>query len=516
MDSVVLYLRVSTSEQKDYGYSLQYQKEALLRYCEIKNLNVLAIYEEDFTGTTFDRPKFNEMLSFIQSNRRFVNKLLFIKWDRFARNAHEAFSMISKLRGWGVQVNASEQPLDIEQPENKMLLSIYLVQGEIESDKTSMRTKDGMYQASLEGRCVSRPPIGYINAIDEFKNKIIVPGEKAPLVVEAFELLAKGVYTREDVRKMMLKKGLKRTKTSFKDMMQNVNYIGKIKVKAYKKNPEKIVDGQHTPIISEELFHKVQSIITGYTRKSIRHKKRDSNLPLRGYLKCAVCGRNLTGEGAVGNGGKYYYYKCQRDCKERFSANEAHEDFEYYLQNLTVTQEQSEMFLKVMGDIFKSKEGDRKSEIGKIDQQINKVENDILKLEQKYYVDDNSISLESFERLSNHLKGQLLELKTEKCNLLGSDSNFDKYYKFGVSVFSNLRTAYEEAPIEVKQKILSSIFPNKLVYSQKKYRTTVEPDSMLHILFNINELRDGEKEKAAENSGLSYKAPPLGLEPRTP
>jgi site-specific DNA recombinase len=50
----------------------------------------------------------------------------FTKWDRFSRNAGDAYQMINILRKVGVEPQAIEQPLDLSVPENKMMLAFYL------------------------------------------------------------------------------------------------------------------------------------------------------------------------------------------------------------------------------------------------------------------------------------------------------------------------------------------------------------------------------------------------------
>jgi hypothetical protein len=48
------------------------------------------------------------------------------------------------------------------------------------------------------------------------------------------------------------------------------------------------------------------------------------NTCLSGYLKCPICGSNMTGAESTDNGGKYYYYNCSREGKHfRCRADEA-------------------------------------------------------------------------------------------------------------------------------------------------------------------------------------------------
>ena len=57
-----------------------------------------------------------------------------MKWDRFSRNAGDAYQMINILRKLGVEPQAIEQPLDLSVPENKMMLAFYLAAPEVEND----------------------------------------------------------------------------------------------------------------------------------------------------------------------------------------------------------------------------------------------------------------------------------------------------------------------------------------------------------------------------------------------
>ncbi|MCF0048942.1 recombinase family protein [Dyadobacter sp. LJ53] len=62
----------------------------------------------------------------------------FTKWDRFSRNAGDAYQMINMLRKPGAEPQAIEQPLDLSVPENKMMLAFYLAAPEVENDRRAL------------------------------------------------------------------------------------------------------------------------------------------------------------------------------------------------------------------------------------------------------------------------------------------------------------------------------------------------------------------------------------------
>ena len=59
----ILYIRVSTDEQAEKGYSLKHQEERLRQYCQHQQIEVVAVYK-DHSAKTFERPEFTKLLAF--------------------------------------------------------------------------------------------------------------------------------------------------------------------------------------------------------------------------------------------------------------------------------------------------------------------------------------------------------------------------------------------------------------------------------------------------------------------
>ena len=111
MKNVILYVRVSTDEQADKGFSLRDQEEKLLRHCLDNNLNVLEIYREDYSAKTFNRPEMKKLIAHCKKEHKTIDQLLFIKWDRFSRNTSESYNKINLFNSLGITPNAITQPL---------------------------------------------------------------------------------------------------------------------------------------------------------------------------------------------------------------------------------------------------------------------------------------------------------------------------------------------------------------------------------------------------------------------
>src|SRR5690606_20496603 len=130
-------------------------------------------------------------------------------WDRFSRNAGDAYQMINVLNGLGVEPQAIEQPLDISIPENKMMLAFYLAAPEVENDRRALNTFHGMRRARKEGRWMGPAVVGYQNRANEKGQKYICPKEpQASIMRWVFEELATGKWYIDQIWKEAYKRGL--------------------------------------------------------------------------------------------------------------------------------------------------------------------------------------------------------------------------------------------------------------------------------------------------------------------
>src|SRR5699024_6038050 len=148
-------------------------EEVLLKYCNSRSIKVRNIIYEDYSAKSFDRPEWQKLLLNLKRRGNNVNLILFTKWDRFSRNAGDAYQMINTLRRLGVEPQAIEQPLDLSIPENKMMLAFYLAAPEVENDRRALNTFHGMRRARKEGRYMGLAPVGYVNKITEHGRKYI-------------------------------------------------------------------------------------------------------------------------------------------------------------------------------------------------------------------------------------------------------------------------------------------------------------------------------------------------------
>lgn len=143
---------------------------------------------------------------------------------------------------------------------------------------------------------------------------------------------------------MMWEKGLKLGRSAFPRTLQNHVYIGKVFIPRYKDEDEEVIQGLHEPIIGEELFNKVQRIISGNRIRKKQYERLDENAPLRALLTCRKCGRKLTSSASKGRNGYYSYYHCKSQCGERIPAAKAHKAVAHYFDEVALKPEIADLY----------------------------------------------------------------------------------------------------------------------------------------------------------------------------
>lgn len=497
-----LYIRVSTDDQAK-GYSPASQEELLRKYCDIQKITIRKVMHEDHSAKTFDRPVWKAYLLDLKKSKGKADAVLFLKWDRFSRNAGDAYYMINVLRKLGVEPQAIEQPLDLTIPENKMMLAFYLAAPEVENDRRSLNVIYGMRRARKEGRYMGLAPVGYVNKTDENEKKYIVLQEpQAGILRRAFEELAKGIYNTEQVYNMAKKDGFSGTKSLFWFAIRNPVYCGKIFIPKYKDEESCFVKGQHEPLISEHLFNEVQDVLDGRKRGTYRLKiASSSTLPLRGFLICPKCGKILTGSASKGHTKYYSYYHCFAGCNFRFRAETANEQFLDRLREYIPRPEMADLYRMIIEETWREQtaglQGDRK----KILQELKELE------DKKAYIREllatRKIEPEDFREMKSDYNMKTEKLEAKLSGLNSETVDIKDLLVRGINTLLQLDYIYEHADIDKKREVISSMFPEKMHFENNALRTGRINEVVKYIYMIDNNLGRNKKGQAKNKFDLS-------------
>lgn len=480
-----LYIRVSTDEQADKGYSQRDQEERLRKYCESNQIKVRQVIFEDHSAKTFNRPQWNNLLLNLKKQRGQINVILFLKWDRFSRNAGDAYQMISILRKLGVEPQAIEQPLDLAIPENKLMLAFYLAAPEVENDRRALNVTYGMKKARKEGRWMGKAPLGYANKITEDGKKYIAPKEPGASILKwAFQTLATGQFQVEQIYKEVNRKGFKVCKSGFWNIIRNPVYCGKILTNGWKELHKTYVPGQHEPIITESLFLDVQDFLDG-KKKNYRTKVGSLEvLQLRGFIKCPKCGKLLTGSASKGNGGLYYYYHCSSACGVRFKSQNANELFASELRKYVPRAGMEEVFKLVINEVYQAKTKNQKDEIKVIKTELEHLNSRLLKARELLLSGD--LDGTDYKQIKSESESKIAYLEDKALNLNRGTTSIATLLDKALYSLTRLDKLYEEADTKRKREIISSMYPEKLVFDGINYRTT-RLNEAVELIYKLGE-----------------------------
>jgi DNA invertase Pin-like site-specific DNA recombinase len=520
MKVVDIYIRVSTDEQADKGFSQRDQEDRLVRYCERNGLHIRKTMFEDHSAKTFNRPQWARYLSELKKQKgKGVDFILFTKWDRFSRNTGDAYQMISVLRSFEIEPQAIEQPLNLEIPESKIMLAVYLSTPEVENDRRALNVTQGMRRARKEGKYMGVAPRGYDNKTREDGSKhIVINKEEAYYIKWIFKSISEGIFVPDQIRKLANEKGFEISRMSFYRAIRNPVYCGLIVVKAYKDEESQLVKGLHEAIISEALFYDVQDIING-RKKVLRVQavKINECLPLQGLLDCASCKRHLTGSASKGRrGGYYYYYHAQAvyGCGCRFRADNVHEEILKDLRRYIPLPGMNQLYKTVLLDVYKNYSGGVKDERRLIADQIGAINLKLsnareLLFDGKLDSDDFAIMKKESEERIRRLEAALTEAKLQKSNTQSIDNMLLK----ALEALSRIENIYSDGDVLTKRRVLGSIYREKWEIDKNGYRTP-KLNVAASLIYQINKTLAHKKTgKIASHCDLSRSVLRAGIEP---
>ena len=502
----ILYRRVSTTEQT-LGNSLNAQQDELRFFCKKHKIIIVQEYAEDYSAKNFNRPEFNKLLQYAVINKNNIDYLLIHRWDRFSRNSLEALSTINDFKSLGIEVNSIIQWINHDNPSELLSLLINLGLPEIDNRQRSDRVKEGNRQALKEGRYIYSVPKGYIRAHDIFGKTYIKPHvDMGPLITELFSDFSTGQYSQRELIKLTKYKGLELTKSRLSKILKNIIYTGKIKLPKYKEESNRIIDGKHTPLITEQIFRKVQEQLNQRNRYKGKLPKNNTHFVLKRFLKCDKCGDTMTGSRSKSsNGNHYYYYHCQpkNKCGNRIPIHEADNQFINYLKMIKPTEEVCNLFQEVFRKYIENRKFKSFEKVKILKKEIKKIEERKSSLTEKLI--EKIVDDKTYKKLCKKYDRGILEREEELKSLSNNSSKIETYVDFGIKLLKNIDKCYQASSYNLKSKILSSILAKKMVFSNSKYRTIEFNDGFNYIYHKIKHLKKINNNKKGKRKEIVFR-----------
>jgi len=240
-----IYIRVSTKDQVEHGFSLNAQQETLENYSKALGYEVFKIYRDEGKSAKDikNRPEMVRMLSDAKSQR--FSAIFIYKLDRFSRSLKDLILTIDQLKEWGIDFVSLQDKIETTSASGKLMFHIISAFAEFERNIIGDRTRFGMRRKAKEGGFVSKAPRGY-----KLVDKMLIPNEKKDEVIQIFQefLITKLSLTKFGRKYNMTPAGMKK-------LLKNKTYLGIIKFQ------DQETTGNHVPILDKQLFGQVQEKI---------------------------------------------------------------------------------------------------------------------------------------------------------------------------------------------------------------------------------------------------------------
>lgn len=320
----VIYLRVSSPGQvkKDYdreGLSLPAQRQA----CTKKAQELGAVVVEEFvepgvTATSVHKRRaFQAMLKRV-TERGDIDFVVIWSVSRWARDQEDHWVARGLIRRAGARLASCKEQIGGESSSEIMMEGVMAAVAAGRSIEIGEDVRRGIVRKAEVGGTPHRAPIGYVNVtkiIDGHEVRDVVPDpDRAALVREVFELYASDSYTLDELAALMEARGLRSRPTStlpakpldnnrLSELLRKDYYLGTVTIR------DKPYRGRHEPLVTPEIFERVQEILESRRRNGQKAWKHHHYLA--GTLFCGSCGGRLM-YSRIRNrhGTEYEYFLC--------------------------------------------------------------------------------------------------------------------------------------------------------------------------------------------------------------
>jgi site-specific DNA recombinase len=464
----VIYCRVSTKEQVDDGNSLVTQEKMCREYALANGYEIAETFiEQGESAKTIHRTQLKKLLAYCDDRKHGINSVIVYKIDRLSRNTDDYGQIRLVLKRKDIDIKSTSELFE-DTPAGRFMENIIANVAQFDNDVRTERSIGGSKEAMREGRYVWKAPYGYENKRIAGKSTII-PNDKAFLVTEAFQEVAKKYITVSAIHKYLVGKGLTTKNgrplslSQFYVLLRNEVYAGWI-IKFKERHK-----GIYVPLVSEEVFAQVQRVLKKKNESAKQYQTNNPDFPLRKFMKNSL-GKPITGCWARGHGGKYPYYLF-RQKGGNYKRKYVEDCFIEFLNSFQFSQQRITTLKKSLLKTFDSKVRHRIAQL-----EVNELKIAEIKSKQSFLI------LKSMEGVIHDslLKEQLGELDQEITNLMAdkisrtSNNNFDfeLLLQDALKFLKTPGNTWQNAPFEKKLNLQRFYFPNGVIFDGEKCRTS--------------------------------------------
>lgn len=287
------------------------------------DMEIYDIYMDDeISGTTFDRPEFERMMSDMRAGR--INCIVVKDLSRLGRDYVETGNLVERVFPMmGARFVAITDNYDSFKKDADLMVAVTNIANDLYAKDISKKIYSCKHEAMEKGIPAGNVAYGYKVVLDENKVRVVVEDKEAADVVRwifneaekgilqsviAEKLNAEHILTpsqyrvRNNKEKLEKLSGVKWTVDTLSQILKNEVYIGKYvtgkdRVCLYRhekrhmtsKDEWNVFENHHTPLVTKEQFYAVQK----NKRKALKPAKKQTVNMLKGKITCGCCGSSI-------------------------------------------------------------------------------------------------------------------------------------------------------------------------------------------------------------------------------
>lgn len=315
-NKVAIYVRVSTTNQAEEGYSIDEQKDKLSSYCKIKDWIIYNIYTDGgFSGSNTERPALEKLVK--DAKKKKFDTVLVYKLDRLSRSQKDTLYLIEDIFiANDIAFFSLQENFDTSTPFGKAMIGLLSVFAQLEREQIKERMQLGKVGRAKSGKSMMWGKVSYGYDYHKGTGEMTVNPWQSIVIKDMFERYVAGMsitklrdYLNDHYGKD--KGGKTWSYRAVRVALDNPVYAGYVRYEG------KLYNGLHDPIITKELYDKTQEELKIRQRtatEKFNPRPFQAKYMLSGIAQCGYCGAPLKilMRRIRNNGTRLIHYECHQ------------------------------------------------------------------------------------------------------------------------------------------------------------------------------------------------------------
>ena len=372
------------------------------------------IEERGVSGKNTNRPKYQELLSLVQSKN--IDFVIAKEISRISRSTKDFCDFLTLCKENSVTVHIRGMAADPSSPMGEMIFKIFAMIAEFERQQIVERTKSSIRSAMRNNAKINGGPTPLGFDRDPKRKGVWIPNQKELKIVESImhKFNERGSYVEvvKDLKSLGIKSKTAKDfrRCSLKRLLTNRKYIGKMSV-PNDTGEEIWVDLPFGEVIDRQLFEEVQHNVKKIEGQKGINKNRSRIYILSSLLEFED-GSPFLGQSGTGRAGKVHYYYYNKKQKLSLEALK----LESSIFNSLRVFEDNQKMIGYANDLRK----DTYSKLSFVSNEIQKRHSEMKtteKEESELMKNFKSMEKKGSSRVMEWLDSQLLEIENKKMQI---------------------------------------------------------------------------------------------------